>query len=189
MGFDPLKHHRRSIRLKGYNYSEPGIYYVTLTLQERVEFLGHLSGGQVRLSAFGEIVRDEWLRTPRIRPEVVLDEFVIMPDHLHGIIVIREERNGVSRSSNKLVGANRDSPQPGTPFRSPSGTLGAIIRGFKGATTKRINELRRTPGAKVWQRNYYEHIVRDEKDLRRIQHYIRENPLRLAEKHELLNSL
>ncbi|MDP2883688.1 MAG: transposase [Ignavibacteria bacterium] len=189
MGFDLLKHHRRSIRLKGYDYSEPGIYYVTLTLQERVEFLGHLSGGKVHLSAFGEIVRDEWLRTPRIRPEVVLDEFVIMPDHLHGIIVICDERNGVTRRGEWQFAPTRVFNNQSTPFRSPSGTLGAIIRGFKGATTKQINEVRCTPGAKVWQRNYYEHIVRDEKDLRKIQHYIRENPLRLAEKHELLNSL
>ena len=187
MAFDPLKHHRRSIRLRGYEYSDPGTYYVTLTVQERVQILGHLSGGQVHLSAFGEIVRDEWLRTPMIRPKVELGEFVIMPDHMHGIIVICEERNGVNRSLSESVGANCNSPRRETPFRSPSGSLGAIIRGFKGATTKRINEVRRTPGVKVWQRNYYEHIVRDEKDLRRIQHYIRENPLRLAEKCDLLN--
>lgn len=187
MLFNPLKHHRRSIRLKGYDYSEPGIYYVTLTAHERTEIFGHLSAGQVQLNSLGEIVLDEWLRTPRVRSEVELDEFIIMPDHLHGIIIICEERNGVTRSSINLVGANSHSPRQVTPFRSPSRSLGAIVRGFKGATTKRINEARRTPGVKVWQRNYYEHIVRDEKDLLRIQHYIRENPSRLAEKHELLN--
>lgn len=185
MTFNPLKHHRRSIRLKGYDYSEPGIYYVTLTAHERTEIFGHLSAGQVQLNSLGEIVLDEWLRTPKVRPEVELDEFIIMPDHLHGIIVICEERNGVTGSLKKLVGANCDSPQRETPFRSPSRTLGAIIRGFKGATTKRINEARSKPGEKVWQRNYYEHVVRDEKDLSRIQRYIRENPVRFAEVREL----
>jgi REP element-mobilizing transposase RayT len=124
---------------------------------------------------------------PLIRPGTALDEFVIMPDHMHGIIVICEERNGVMKSENNLVGAYRNTPRQGTPFRSPSGTLGAIIRGFKGSTTKRINQLCGTAGKKIWQRNYYEHIVRDERDLLRIQNYIRENPLRLAENRDLLN--
>jgi len=97
MTYDSLKHHRRSIRLRGYDYSQAGIYYVTLTIQDRERILGSVVGENIELSILGEIVREEWQRTPIVRPEVMLDEFVIMPDHLHGIIVISEERNGVLR--------------------------------------------------------------------------------------------
>jgi putative transposase len=181
MPYDPWRHHRRSIRLQGYDYSKPGMYYVTLTIQNREAILGSVVDGRVQLSRLGGIVRDEWLRTPIVRPGVKLGEFVIMPDHLHGVIEICEERDGVSFvGANGNVGANSYSPRRVTPFRSPSRTIGAIIRGFKGAATKRINEERGTAGAKLWQRNYYEHIVRDERDYRRIQKYILENPIRLA---------
>ena len=88
MVFNPLKHHRRSIRLRGYDYSRPGLYYVTLTLQSRLPLLGEVQGDVVHLSVIGEIVKGEWLRTPIIRPGTALDEFVVMPDHVHGIIVI-----------------------------------------------------------------------------------------------------
>jgi putative transposase len=97
--------------LRGHDYAQPGMYYVTLTIQDRQEILGSVVGANIRLTVIGEIVREEWLRTPIVRPEVMLDEFVIMPDHLHGIVVICEEQNGVTPSMNKLVGANRDSPQ------------------------------------------------------------------------------
>ena len=173
MSYDPRRHHRRSIRLPGYDYAQPGLYYVTLTLQDREPILGSVVDVEMQLSTLGIIAQEEWLRTPRIRPEVRLKEHVIMPDHLHGIIEISEERNGVIRWGESLF-----APSKATPFRSPSRTIGAIIRGFKGVSTKRINELRGTPGARVWQRNYYEHIVRDERDYRRIQEYILRNPLR-----------
>jgi REP element-mobilizing transposase RayT len=128
MLFDPLKHHRRSIRLQGYDYSEPGIYYVTLTAHERAGIFGQLSGGEVELNSLGEIVLEEWLRTPKVRPEVELDDFVIMPDYLHGIIVICEERNGVTRRGEWQFAPTRTFNDQSTPFRSPSGSLGAIIQ-------------------------------------------------------------
>ncbi|MGA3245873.1 MAG: transposase [Bacteroidota bacterium] len=141
------------------------------------------------MSRFGEIVLEEWERTPIVRPEVMLDKFVIMPDHLHGIIVICEERNGVNRRGEWQFAPTRVLDDKMTPFRSPSRTLGAIIRGFKGASTKRINAQRGTPGARLWQRNYYEHIIRDERDYRRIQKYILENPSYLTLKSELMIDL
>jgi putative transposase len=189
MQYDPPRHHRRSIRLRGYDYAQGGMYYVTLTIQDREDILGSAIGDKIELSSFGEIALEEWERTPIVRPEVMLDKFVIMPDHLHGIIVICEERNGVTLSLSTLVGANRHSPQRLTPFRSPSRTLGAIIWGFKGASTKRINAQRGTPGERLWQRNYYEHIIRDEKDYRRIQKYILENPSCLTLKSESMIAL
>ena len=190
MRYNPLIHHRKSIRLKGYDYSGEGMYYVTVPTHDRQEIFGSIADGIMLLSDAGRIVQEEWLRTPFVRLDVSLDEYVIMPDHVHGIIVINDERNGDSESLNNPDGAycntpqrdtpqrdtpQRDSPRRETPFRSPSRTLGAIMRGFKGASTKRINEQRGTPGAKVWQRNYYEHIVRDGKDLDRIRRYIRKN--------------
>ena len=179
MHYDSMRHHRHSIRLQGYDYSRPGMYYVTLTIQDREQILGSIVGDTMKLSSFGVIVRDEWLRTPTVRPEVMLGEYVIMPDHMHGIIVICDDRNGVS-----YVGANGDSPRRITPFRSPSRTVGAIIRGFKGASTKRINELRHAPGERVWQRNYYEHIIRDGNDYARIQKYIAENVANWSDDNE-----
>ena len=105
MQFEANQYHRRSIRLKGYDYSQPGLYYVTLTLQDRFALFGCIEAGVMHLTLLGEIAREEWLRTPMIRPHVELDEFILMPDHMHGIIVICEERNGVERSENNLVGA------------------------------------------------------------------------------------
>ena len=185
MKYDPLIHHRRSIRLKGYDYAEAGMYFVTLTARDRVPLFGSIIGGIMHPSEAGLIIQKEWLRTPSIRPEVELDEFIIMPDHMHGIIVIVDERNGVTSSSNCVVGANSYSPQLTTPFRSPSRTLGAIIRGFKAASTKHIITLRGTPGIPVWQRNYYEHIVRDGRALDRIRSYIKNNVTAWIERQEL----
>lgn len=153
MKLDPARHHRRSIRLKGYDYSKPGAYFVTVRTKDRESLLGEVADGQMVRNEIGEIVQEEWFGTSEMRANVNLDEMILMPNHLHGILVILEERNGV-----RPVGANRDSPQPDihfpqrtTPFRSPSGTIGAIIRGFKGASTKRVNVFRMTPGVPVWQ--------------------------------------
>ena len=172
---------RRSIRLKGYDYAQSGEYFVTLHTYGREYPLGRIRNEEVILTEAGKIAEEEWLRTPRLRPNVTLDAFAIMPNHIHGIIVIRDERKGVDVS----VGANCSSPVRGidsfpgkTPFRSPSGTVGAIVRGFKAATTKRVNELHKSPGKPLWQRNYYEHVVRDENDLDRVREYIVKNPMR-----------
>jgi len=113
-----------------------------------------------------KILDKEWLNTGRIRQNAILDEFVVMPNHLHGIIVITYG-----------VGAYGHTPlQKG--FKSPSKTVGAIIRGFKSTTTKQINLFHNTPGIPFWQRNYYEHVVRNEDELNKIREYIRNNPLK-----------
>ena len=179
--FDPNIHHRRSIRLSTHDYAGAGEYFVTLCIHGWKCVLGVVADEEVKLTDIGRVVNEEWLRTSDLRSNVDLDKFVIMPNHLHGIIVIHDERKGGEVS----VGANGSSPlrenvsSPGkTPFRSPSGTIGAVVRGFKAASTKRVNELRNTPGRPLWQRNYYEHIVRDERDLERIREYIAKNPER-----------
>jgi len=170
---DPDIHHRRSIRLKGYDYSRAGAYFITICTHGRECLLGDLSDGVMRLNEYGNIVRDEWLKTGKIRHNVVMDEFVIMPNHIHGIIIITDHRRG-------------DRPVAPTPEPIPASgpkpkSIGSFIAGFKSTVTKQVNELRGAPGAKLWQRNYYEHVIRDEGDLNRIRQYILDNPARWAE--------
>lgn len=171
-------YHRRSIRLRDYDYSQEGAYYVTICTHARSCVLGAVIGENVRLNRFGQMIRDEWLRTLQIRPEVELDDFVVMPNHLHGIILL-----------SSTVGAYRNTPLRDDPpnnrsFVSPSRTLGAIIRGFKSTTTVQINRLRNSAGSPLWQRNYYEHVVRDFNDLNRIREYIQNNPLQWSSDEE-----
>ena len=165
MGYDPEKHHRRSIRLRGWDYSRPGAYFVTICTHNGECLLGWVVDGKMMLSPWGQIARDEWMASAKIRHEIRLDAFVVMPDHIHGIIWIVAGNN---------VGATGRSPlRPHGP--SPK-SLGSFIAGYKSAVTKRINEMRKTPGTPVWQRNYYEHIIRDEEESNATRLYIIENP-------------
>jgi REP element-mobilizing transposase RayT len=118
------------------------------------------------LNPYGEIVEEEWLRSAQIRKEIELDQFVVMPNHFHGILMIKENRM-------QTVGATGRSPlQPRGPAKKSLCSWGA---GFKSSVTKRINEVRTTPGSPVWQRNYYEHVIRKEIDLEEIREYIENN--------------
>jgi putative transposase len=171
MRYDPERHRRRSIRVPTWDYAQQAWYFVTLCTTGREERFGVIADGMVTLSAAGRIVEDEWWETLARRRSVRLDDYVIMPNHMHGILIINEDSDAV--------------PSPSiTGLRSPSRTLGAVIRGFKGASTARINVLQGTPGAPVWQRNYYEHIIRDDRDLDRIRTYIAANPARWHEDAE-----
>ena len=167
---------RRSLRLKGYDYAQPGAYFVTICTHRHQPLFGEVVDDAMQLHAFGQIVWEEWFRTARVRPYVVLyeDEFVVMPNHLHGIVWIVE-----TDEQPAVVGATRRvAPTGGRPRGPQPGSLGAIIGQFKSLVTKRINALRGTPGARVWQRNYYEHIIRTEKALNAIRRYIAANPQR-----------
>jgi putative transposase len=169
-------HRRRSIRLPHFDYSQNGTYFVTICTWRREPLFGDVVGGEMRLNEWGQIVRDEWLRTESLRPNVELDAFVAMPNHFHGIIVITE-RGG-------FVGAQRAAPlrRPGiTPNNVAPGSLGAIIRSFKSAATRRINRLRDNPGVPVWQRNYYERVIRDDAEWNRIREYVTGNPANWAD--------
>jgi putative transposase len=161
MHYDPNKHHRRSIRLKGYDYTQAGAYFITIVTQDRACLFGEVVEGEMRLNPFGEIVAESWQWLAMQYDYVELDEWVIMPNHLHGTIVITDDRGG-----------SRTAP---TVKRKP---VGRLIGAFKTVSTKRINEHRDTPGVPVWQRNYYEHIIRNEDDLEAIRRYIACNPLR-----------
>jgi putative transposase len=200
MRYDPNKHHRRSIRLKGYDYTRAGVYFVTIVTQNRACLFGDIVAGEVRLNAFGQAVAETWLWLGTQYGYVELDEWVVMPNHLHGIVVITDTDNGRPADGGGVGGGSRTAPTvigatgggggvgggsrtAPTVIASAAPTvkrkpLGRLIGAFKTVSTKRINEYRGTPGVVVWQRNYYEHIIRDECSLNRIRAYIAANPLR-----------
>jgi putative transposase len=142
---------RRSIRLKGYDYSQAGAYFVTLCASDRKCIFGSIIRGVMHLNPLGTIVQDCWNDLRHHFPDVELDVSVVMPNHFHGIVVITK-------------GAIHESPLPqDKKLVRRRMLLPKIIGRFKMTSAKRINEVRRTPGVPVWQRNYYEHIMRDEK--------------------------
>jgi len=161
-------HHRRSIRLQEYDYSQVGAYFITLCTQNKACLFGKIAEGAMHLNRIGLIVAEEWMRCAVIRQEIELDEWVVMPNHIHGIVIINHAMRTTSRSP------LQDAAKPGLVPKS----LGSLVGGFKAATTKRINEIRHTPGIPVWQRNYYEHVIRNEDELSSICQYIEENPLK-----------
>ena len=166
MTFDPERHRRRSLRAKWHDYASAGRYFVTICTANRECLFGDVVDGVVWLNAFGQIVERQWRETPTIRPYVNLDEFVVMPNHLHGIITI---------TPHDVITGNRvaDTAARGT----TPGSLGAIVQQFKGVTTKHINAHRSVSGIPVWQRNY-EHVIQHPDDLDRIRSYIISNPSR-----------
>jgi len=164
MKYDQATHNRRSIRLKGYDYSQAGAYFVTICTQGRVCLFGEIADGKMVLNDAGRIVADEWIKTALIRDEIELDEWVVMPNHFFFFFLIR------SRGDRPV--APTPTPLPGPRPKS----IGSLMSGFKSAVTKRINKLRQTPGAKLWQRNYWEHIIRNDGELNRIRQYIMDNP-------------
>jgi len=264
MAYNPAKHHRRSIRLKGYDYSSPGAYFITICTHQRDCLFGEIADGTMQLNQLGQIVSASWQRLPDHFSTVELDAFVVMPNHIHGILVLTDRRgaalgqhislttedtlpnatpnptksnphgqricpttgdaipnatesnagvafgqeivmNGVEGMPNAAPLRLSQSPaiadvisdslqsDPGVAFGQgivmngvegmpnavplQSGSLGAILLNFKSVTTRRINQIRGLSGVPVWQRNYYEHIIRDDKALQRIQEYIQQNPL------------
>jgi REP element-mobilizing transposase RayT len=182
--FDPQKHHRRSIRLKGYDYSQEGAYYVTIVTQGRVCLFGEIIDGEMHLNAYGEIIQKWWYEIPIHFPNVELGAFVIMPNHVHGIIFIIAERRGEVLSPRDDPNRNiQDAYVDGTnksggvtpPLRKP--TLGQIIAYFKYQSTKMMNLIETDKAiTRFWQRNFYEHIIRNEQDLQNKTDYINANP-------------
>ncbi|MBK7008662.1 MAG: hypothetical protein IPH36_08535 [Saprospiraceae bacterium] len=239
--YNPNLHHRRSIRLKRYDYSQAGLYFITLCIQNRNLIFGHIENAELKLNPFGEIAFKEWQNTAEIRDNIRLHEFIIMPDHMHGIIEI-------------IFSKGQENDRTIHPFQSPSQTIGSIIRGYKISTIKKIKdlilsieeprtgcirpkinndapiqpqkdhlapilpqkdhltqitgELQFAPilpkinndapiqpqkdllspiekikslNYKIWQRNYYESIIRNDQAYHRISNYIINNPLKWAE--------
>ena len=171
-------HHRRSIRLSGYDYRREGVYYVTFCVLGKKCMLGDIHDGEMLLSTLGCVVDECWTVIPDHFSHVILDEYVIMPNHLHGIIIIKEPSPVRARH---VVPPNDQHEVFGKPR---SGSLATIIRSFKAITTRRINHIFRTPGERFWQRNFYEHIVRNEQRLYQIRAYIMSNPANWAQDSE-----
>lgn len=188
MPFNPNIHRRRSIRLKGYDYAQAGLYFITICCQDRACLFGEIKYGKMILNTFGKIAWEEWLATEKIRDNTRLHEFIVMPNHIHGIIEIIFKKNAADSEIGK--------------FQSPSQTIGAIIRGYKIATIKKIKDRILNLGSsgelqfastgidstelaskkkiikldfKIWQRNYYEIIIRDENAYENISNYIINN--------------
>ncbi len=170
-------HHRRSIRLHGYDYSQPGQYFITICSYQHQPVFGEIINYEMQLNEWGQIVHDEWVKTPLMRKEIELGAFILMPDHFHAIVHIIDCGNVQIACANAL-GAYGHTPLTDlqNPLCTPSKTIGAMIRGFKGSVTTRINMLRHTPGIPIWQRNYYEHIIKTEKEYQQIDAYIKNNP-------------
>jgi len=180
--YNPDFHHRRSIRLQHYDYSSVGAYFVTICTFERECLFGEVVDNDICLNGMGQIVQDEWLRTAEMRKNIILDEFVVMPNHFHGIIHIRDPVGAHCMRPDHKKRTDVERAHVGAPLRRrKSGSIGSIIAGFKSAVTKRINQLRDNPGAPVWQRNYYERVIRNDQELQSIQQYVVDNPAKWQE--------
>ena len=212
----PAPHQRRSIRLHGYDYTRNGAYFVTICAHERRNLFGHMVDDKIQLNALGLIVQEEWAQTAIVRPNIELDAFVVMPNHIHGIIVITDNTVGATRrvaqmdndnvaraprrvaqidndnvaraprrvaqmDNDNVARASRRLAPTDRPNGPASGSIGAIIAQYKSIVTKRIRRLPDAPGHPIWQRNYYEHIIRSEESLNQIRQYIVNNPSRWAE--------
>jgi REP element-mobilizing transposase RayT len=174
--YNPQIHHRRSIRLAGYDYTQAGAYFITICTHNRQNLFGDIVDGEMVLNEYGRIVAACWLDLARHFPHITLGEWVVMPNHMHGIIVIVVGRGEASatKTLDKPDGSADASPQP--PNGTDSGSIGAMVQNFKSVASRKINKQRGTPGTQVWQRNYWEHIIRDEQAYQRIAHYITNNP-------------
>jgi len=160
-------YHHHSIWLPGHDYSSPGAYFITIVTNNRQYLFGEIVNNEMILNEYGEIANKYWYEIPKHYTNTQLDEYVIMPNHIHGIIFI--------------VGAIHELPLQQNEFsqliQRRKMLLPKIIGRFKMNAAKQINQIRQTPGIPVWQRNYYEHIIRNDNELNKIREYIINNPL------------
>ncbi len=213
---------RKTIRLKDYDYASEGLYFITICCDNHSCLFGHIENGEMILNAFGQIAYNEWYKTSELRPNVELGEFVIMPNHIHGIIrflgrgdnwVIENTEKNITKSQSVekgLMGGAETGVCGGTgsgvlggtgsgvcggtgsgvcggtgsgvcntPLRSPANNIGSIVRGYKSAVTKQLNLM--NIGCTVWQRNYWDNIIRNEKAYKNISEYIINNPAKWSE--------
>ena len=166
------RQHRQSIRLREYDYAQAGAYFITICTHNSVNLFGSVVAGlqpalsgEMQVNTFGKVVQTCWEELPAHYPHVQLDAFVVMPNHVHGIVVLVED--SVGEGSKPALATTRK--RHGLP---------EIVRAFKTFSARRINQLYNSLGTPVWQRNYYEHVIRDLSALNRVQEYIHTNPLR-----------
>jgi len=167
---------RKSQRLPNYDYSKEGLYFITLCVENGITLFGDIYNRELKLNIFGKIAKEEWLKTEQIRENIALHEFIVMPNHFHAIVEILF-------NDNESVKSNQ--------FKSPSQSIGAIVRGYKGATTKKIKEIINNNDCKemmhfnpstidlsksIWQRNFHDHIIQNQKAYIKIVEYTENNP-------------
>lgn len=191
MTYDPDRHNRRSIRLKGYDYAQAGAYFVTICTQDRECLFGEIAAGEMELSDAGRMVERWWTKLTKKFPLAEIGEFIVMPNHFHGIVMLvgaapcgRPGRETVLEVPSGGRSQRHDQPGTGHPHGGAP-TLGDLVDWFKTMTTNDyIRGVKQRgwvsfPG-KLWQRNYHEHIIRNEDELSRIREYIVNNPLQWA---------
>ncbi len=187
MRYDKEKHHRRSIRLKNYDYSQAGAYFVTICTQGRECLFGEIKNNQMHLNEAGGMGEKVWNELPEKYPGVEIDELIVMPNHIHGIIILSVGAGPCACPETETnQSLRKGQPQGVAPTRL---SLPDVVHRYKSFTTsqyrtgvEQFNWLS-FPG-KLWQRNYYEHIIRNEDDLNSIREYIRYNPLKWDEDEE-----
>ena len=205
--YNPQMHNRRSIRFKGYDYTQAGLYFITICCQNRACLFGEIENGKMMLNDAGAIANDCWLNIPNHFPNAILHEYVIMPNHVHGIIELVGANNHSPKTNNHSPVSKLHSPETElhptknkknnnsvigdngaknvsvigdnraknvSPLRSPSKTVGSVVRGFKIGVTKWMRQ--NTDIFHIWQRNYWEHIIRDDISYENISQYIINNP-------------
>jgi putative transposase len=175
MPYHPDFHHRRSIRLRNYDYAKAGSYFVTICTYQRQCLFGHIVEGEMILNEMGKIVETEWLRSSEIRREISLDCWVVMPNHFHCIVIITSDDNHQKFSSPDSNSKKQSSPEDWS-IRMKPRSLSSLIGGFKSVTTRQINHFRNAAGTPVWQRNYYDNIVHNQQSLENFRQYIKTNP-------------
>ena len=169
------KQRRNSLRLKGYDYSQPGAYFVTTVTWQREMLFGKVVNGEMALNEMGKIVQRWWYQIPKHFPNIELGAFVIMPNHVHGIIIITAGRGAVSAPDEGLQ--IQQQGETTSPLHRKNPTLGQIVAYFKYQSTKEMNALDGTGEiTKFWQRNYHDRIIRNEGEMARIWDYIEANP-------------
>jgi putative transposase len=183
MSYNPNKHHRRSIRLKGYDYSQAGLYFITICCKNKACLFGSITlGGEnltptMILNNAGKITEECWLDIPKHFPNVILHEHIIMPNHIHGIIELVVEKNVQPYDGkNNALYFGKSTKYSLAVRCSPSKTIGSVIRGFKIGVTKWFHE--NTYIDTVWQTNYYDIIIRNEQSYQNISRYIINNPVK-----------
>ena len=178
--YDPQRHHRRSIRLPDYDYARPGAYFITMVTYQRDCLFGNIVDGKMHLSAMGQIAEEHWRLIPEHFPQVELGAYVIMPDHVHGIIIINGrsnadafDRRGTTMSCPDISCPDVAREKFGKPVR---GSIPTIVRSYKASVTRRIQRERNATA--IWQRNYYERVIRNDEAHHRISLYIESNVAR-----------
>ncbi|MBZ0275302.1 MAG: transposase [Anaerolineae bacterium] len=166
-------HQRKSPRLQGYDYAQAGAYFVTLCCHQRTSFFGHIMDGDMRLNETGELAAECWLAICNHFPSVDLDGWVIMPNHMHGILVLTADPVGTHH-----VGTRYSASTNSASTNTASTPLGHIINTYKGAVTRAARRHHDEPEWRLWQTRYHDHIIRNEADLNRIRQYIVTNPAR-----------